>query len=91
MGRVWRAIDDPVRKAYQMIELLTGARSGELARLKWADVLPRDRCFVIRKSKSGVDIRIPFSLPIVRELKRARDAAVEGSELYFRGATRGRT
>jgi len=84
----WDGIDDQSRKAYAMIALLSGMRSGELARLKWSDVLPRERCFVIRESKSGDDIRVPLSLPMVRELKRARDAAVaagQGSAYVFPG------
>ena len=91
--QAWERIDDPARKAYQMIALLSGMRSGELSKLRWADVLPRatdgpprrERCFIIRNSKAGSDIRVPFSLPMVRELKRARDGAVEGNPYVFPG------
>jgi integrase len=85
----WERIDDPIRRAYQMIALCCGARSGELSRVVWADVKPREHCFIIRNSKSGADIRIPFSLPIVRELKRARDAAVAGNPHVFPGRFKG--
>jgi integrase len=81
--RAWEKIDSPTRRAFQMINLLCGARPGELARLQWKDVLPRERCFVIRSAKIGDDIRVAFSLPIVRELKRARDAAIEGNPYVF--------
>jgi hypothetical protein len=51
----WRAIESPIRKAYHMLAILTGLRPGELARLKWADVLPRERRFVIRNPKAADD------------------------------------
>jgi integrase len=78
----WDEIDSPTRKAFQMIGLLSGMRPGELARLKWADVLPRERCFVIRGAKANNDIRVPMSAAIARALKLARDAA-RGSEWVF--------
>jgi integrase len=56
---------------------LTGCRPGELARLKWADVLPRERCFVIRGAKADNDIRVPLSPAICRALRMARNAAGE--------------
>jgi integrase len=74
-GKAWAKIESPTRRAFQMIDLLTGARPGELGRLKWADVLPRERVLVIRGAKADNDIRIPLSAAIARELKRAHDAA----------------
>jgi integrase len=82
--RAWLKIESPTRRAFQMISLLTGARPGELARTKWADLFPihperkgkrMTRSFVIRGAKAKNDIYIPLSLPIVKELKRARDFA----------------
>jgi integrase len=71
----WDLIESPIRKSYQMIGLLSGMRPGELARLKWSDVLPRQRCFVIRGAKANNDVRVPMSAAIAREFKRARDGA----------------
>lgn len=75
----WDGIESPTRQAFQMIGLLTGMRPGELARLKWPNVLPRERCFVIRGAKdpkrTDHDIRVPLSAAIAREFKRARNAA----------------
>ena len=74
----WQRIESEIRRAFQMIGLLSGMRPGELSRLKWVDVLPRQRCFVIRNAKSkklGHDIHVPLSAAICRELKRARNAA----------------
>jgi integrase len=79
--QAWEAVESESRKAFHKLNLLCGARPGELARLQWADVLPRERCFVIRGAKANNDIRIPFSVPILRELRRARDAAkADGSK-----------
>ena len=50
--RAWEQIESPTRRAFQMINLLTGARPGELSRLKWSDVMPKERCFVIRGAKA---------------------------------------
>lgn len=73
--KAWQAIETPTRKAFQRLNLLCGARPGELSRLKWADVLPRERRFVIRDPKMKDDISVPLTVPMVRELRRARDAA----------------
>lgn len=80
--KAWDKIESPTRKAYQMIGLLSGMRPGELARLKWADVLPHERVFVIRDAKGKNDIRVPMSRAIAAELKRARGAG-QGSEWVF--------
>jgi integrase len=71
----WGEIESPTRKAFQMVNLLSGCRPGELARLKWSDVLPRSRCFVIRDAKGKNDIHVPLSSAIARALKLARNAA----------------
>ncbi len=78
----WEKIDSPIRRSYQMIGLLSGCRPGELAKLKWSDVLPRERCFVIRGAKAENDIRVPMSAAIARAFKLARDAGIE-SEYVF--------
>jgi integrase len=91
--RAWLKIESPTRRAFQMKSLLTGARPGELARTKWADLFPIHperkgkrmmRSFVIRGAKAKNDIYIPLSLPIVKELKRARDfaRALESQSVY---------
>ena len=69
-----RKIKDPTRKAYHLLGLLTGQRPGELARLKLSDVLPEERCLVIRRAKAYNDIQSPLSRPIEQALKLARDA-----------------
>ena len=71
----WSKVDNPYRQAFYRLNLLCGFRPGEGARLRWCDVLLKERCFVIVSPKRGGDIRIPLSLPIIREFKRARDAA----------------
>jgi integrase len=78
----WEKIDSPIRRSYQMVGLLSGCRPGELAKLKWSDVLPRERCFVIRGAKADNDVRVPLSSAIARAFKLARDAKID-SEYVF--------
>ena len=81
----WSKIESPTRRAYHLLALLTGARPGELARLKWSDVRPRQRSLVIAHAKAGADIAVPMSIEIVKALRMARDAEDEGEELVFPG------
>ncbi len=72
--------------------MLTGCRPGELARLRRADIWPRDkdfpkrreRVFVIRNAKAGQDVRVVLSVPIIRALKIACRA--HNNELVFPGS-----
>jgi integrase len=91
--KAWDKIESPTRKAFQMINLLTGCRPGELARLKWSDLFPETgkrliRSFAIRDAKAKNTIYVPMSGAIARELKRARDAS-DRSEWVFPGRTKG--
>jgi integrase len=81
--KAWEKIESPTRQAFQKIGLLCGARPGELARVKWSDVLPKERVFVIRGAKAENDIRVVMSLPIVRELQRAKRARVTDNDYVF--------
>ena len=69
----WGRIESPTRRAYHLLGLLTGARPGELVRLKWADVDCRGRSITIRGIKTGGDLVVPMSRPIVTALKLARN------------------
>jgi integrase len=77
-----------------MAAILSGTRPGELARLHWRDVVPRqdkpiivngieryprERCFIIRGAKAGNDVRVPLSAAIAQALKAARAAAPPSS------------
>jgi integrase len=94
--KAWDKIESPTRKALQMVNLLTGCRPGELARLKWSDLFPAHpetgnrmmRSFAIRDAKAKNTIYVPMSAAIARELKRARDQS-GGSEWVFPGRTKG--
>jgi integrase len=72
--KAWDKLDSPMHQAYHLCAILTGPRPGELARLKWPDVLPRERCFVFRGAKAENDIRVPLTPAITRALRMARDA-----------------
>jgi len=82
-AKAWAKIEAPSRRAFQMVNLLTGCRPGELARLKWEDVKPSERVFVIGGVKAGDDIRVVMSRPIVKALLLARSAAIEGNPYVF--------
>jgi integrase len=79
----WRTLP-PIRRAYHLTNLLTGARPGELARTPWSNLDTRSRTLTIGDSKAGHDIPIPLSVPICRALKLARDLA-DKSGLIFPG------
>jgi integrase len=68
----WRKIENPTRRAYQLLAVLTGQRPGELARVKVADV--QDDAIVIGKAKAGNRIWIPASKPIKAAIKMALKA-----------------
>jgi integrase len=81
----WSEIVSPVRRAYHLMALLTGARPGELARLRWIDVHDNERTFTIPNAKTGPDIVLPMSPEIAAALQMARDAAEDGAERVFPG------
>jgi integrase len=83
LATAWRKIDSKNRQAFHLLGLLTGCRPGELARLKWDGVRPRERVMIIPGAKAGIDIRIPMSGPIARALKMARDSVTEANEFVF--------
>ena len=85
MDDAWSKIESPIHRAYHLLAILTGARPGELARLKWSDVRPRQRSLVIAHAKAGADIAVPMSIEIVRALRMARDAEDEGEQPVFPG------
>ncbi len=75
--KAWRAIEvgpkAPARKEYHLFCLFSGMRPGEVARIRWRDVKPRERVIEIPDAKKDNTIRIIMSAPIARVLKRARD------------------
>jgi integrase len=83
----WRIVESPVHRAYHMVNLLTGARPGELSRTRWQDVDPRARTLTIGDAKAGNDIPVPLTVEIVAALRLARDAQPKAkrSDLIFPG------
>jgi integrase len=85
----WRVIEvgpkAPARKEYHLMALFTGMRGGEIARIRWRDVKPRERVIEIPAAKAGNTIRIIMSAPIARILKRARDLGKPGDTFVFEG------
>jgi integrase len=79
----WRKIDNKSRRAFHLLGLLTGCRPGELARLKWSDVRPRERLLIIPTAKAGLDIRVPMSAPIAQAVIMAREAMSDTKDFVF--------
>jgi integrase len=82
----WRSIRSPVRRAFHLAQLLTGARGGELLKLKWADVDCKKRTLTIRNAKAGQDIVVPLSSAISRALRMARDYSGHDPVWVFPGS-----
>ncbi|HTT82659.1 MAG TPA: integrase family protein, partial [Rhizomicrobium sp.] len=80
---MWRKIDNENRRAFHLLCLLTGCRPGELGRLKWSDVRPRERLLIIPTAKAGIDIRVPMSAPVARALVMARESVTGANEFVF--------
>lgn len=78
----WRRIEDPMRRGFQLASILSGARPGELCRVRVADVDFAGRMFVIRKAKASNDIPVPISAPIEAALRMALKAAGESEWLF---------
>jgi integrase len=85
----WGRINNPTRKAYHLFALLTGCRPGEAARVEWKGLSAKTRTLTIKKSKSGLDMTIPLSLPILRVLRMARTAQKDAPSNYVFPARRG--
>ena len=79
----WRKIENPTRKAYHLFSLLSGCRPGEAARVRWDGLDAKRRTLTIKKSKAGLDVTIPLSLPLCRVLRMARDANGEPRDYIF--------
>jgi integrase len=67
--KAWDKIPNPTRRAYHLFALLSGVRPGEGARVRWDGLSAKRRTLTIKKSKSGLDVTIPLSLPLCRVLR----------------------
>ena len=81
--RAVSAIRMPVRRSFHLVNLFAGCRPGELCRLRRRDIDIKHRMFVIPRGKSGGDIRVILSLPLLKALRIALDAG--DSDLVFPG------
>ena len=83
----WQAIESPVRRAYHMTNLLTGARPGELARTRWENWDKEADTLTIGDAKAGNDIAIPLTPAIRDALNTARKARPKAkpTDLIFPG------
>ncbi len=69
--KAWKAIGSPVRRSFHLVNLLTGARPGELSRCRWADYDPKAGTLTIGDAKAGNDIVLPLTAEIRDALKLA--------------------
>lgn len=76
----------PKIRAYLLILLLTGARSGEARQMRWKDLDPVTRIWVKPKTKSGKAHRVPLPLQVMEALEKVPRI----NEWVFPG-TRGRS
>jgi integrase len=83
----WHQLESPTRRAFHMVNLLTGARPGELARTRWQDHDPEAETLTIGDAKAGNDIPVPLTPAIQDALKLAGDAAPDHkpADLIFPG------
>lgn len=75
--RKWKAAVDvlaPIKRSYHTVNLLTGARPGELARVKWSDVDMENRVLTIGNAKMGSAIEVPLTNEIIKALPKPRRA-----------------
>lgn len=70
-----QALPSPVHRSYNLMNLLIGARPGELARTVWADNSPDSDTFTIGENmKSDNRIAVPTTPEIRAVLKMVHDA-----------------
>jgi integrase len=68
---------------FLVVTLLLGARRGEAAKLRWADVNFDERWVVFPDPKNKIDHHIPLPNHVLRILKRRSEAAEAGEEFVF--------
>jgi integrase len=80
----WQRIENPVRKAFHLCNLLTGARPGELARVTHDDIDDDANVLVIGNAKAGNAIEIPLT-PEIREAINMAGPKGKADTLIFPG------
>lgn len=74
-----QAIADPWVRGFLWLMLLTGARGGELLRLKWSDVSLEAGEIVLRETKNKTDFRLKIpgaAVDLLRSMPRSSDDSV---------------
>jgi integrase len=68
----WQAIPNATHRAFHLVNLLIGARPGELGRAKWRDLDADAMLFTMPDAKEENDIEIPITPEIVAAFALAR-------------------
>lgn len=75
----------PRLHAFVQLAMTTGARRGELVKLRWSDVDWRERSIVFRDTKNGSDRAVPLTDAVMEELQRFAEI---GDGLVFASAVK---
>jgi integrase len=68
----WQAIPNATHRAFHLVNLLIGARPGELGRARWRDLDTEAMEFTMPDAKEENDITVPVSREIVAAFELAR-------------------
>jgi integrase len=68
----WQAIPNATHRAFHLVNLLIGARPGELSRARWRDLDTKAMLFTMPDAKEENDIEIPITPEIVAAFELAR-------------------
>jgi integrase len=71
-GRSWTVEHKPAAslRLYILVALLTGARRGELLRLRWSDIDMKRRSITFRETKNGHDRTVPMTPALAEALQK---------------------
>ena len=92
IGPWWEAVQslgNDIQRDYLHALLLTGARGGEMSRLRWTDVDLKNRAFAIRDSKNGETLRLPLCSYLQSMLQRRAEGAHACAYVFPASSKRG--
>jgi integrase len=90
----WQGIPNATHRAFHLVNLLIGARPGELGRARWRDLDAKAMLFTMPDAKEENDIEIPITPEIVAAFELARkdkarpnDVGTAPDDLIFPGCS----
>jgi integrase len=79
-----QSLENDTYRDFLLLLLFTGLRRSEAARLRWADINFKDRCFTITDTKNGDPLTLPMGSFLIGLLTERRQRYVN-SEFVFQG------